>query len=154
VRDLDGALHIDGEIDGILETEHEISIGDQGMVSGLVRAKNIVVSGVLEGKVVCESVDILATGKLMGEVVCGEMMIEAGGKFIGESRELTEGGMIVSFPETEQKSLYEPASEVLEAQAMVADKKQQNPKQDTQSQQTAKAEPNKAKNTQPKAEPS
>ncbi|KUJ71818.1 polymer-forming cytoskeletal protein [Thiomicrospira sp. WB1] len=126
MRDLEGALHIDGEIDGILETEHEISIGDQGTVSGLVRAKNIVVSGVLEGKVVCESIDILSTGKLMGEVVCGEMMIEAGGKFIGESRELTEGGLIVSFPEAEEKTFYEPTDEVLEAKKVVEHKKQQS----------------------------
>lgn len=53
----------------------------------------------------CESIDILSTGKLLGEVICGELMIEAGGKFIGESRELTEGGLIVSFPEAERMRL-------------------------------------------------
>jgi len=58
----------------------------------------VVLSGVLEGKVACERIDILATGKLIGELVSGEMTIEAGGKFIGESRELTEGGLIVSLP--------------------------------------------------------
>ena len=59
----------------------------------------------MEGKVACESIDILSTGKLLGEVICGELMIEAGGKFIGESRELTEGGLIVSFPEAERMRL-------------------------------------------------
>lgn len=98
-------MHIDGRIDGIVETEHDVSIGDKGVLKGLIKAKNVVVSGVLEGKVACETIDILSTGKLLGEVICGELMIEAGGKFIGESRELTEGGLIVSFPEAERMRL-------------------------------------------------
>lgn len=93
------------------------------MVSGLVKAKNIVVSGTLEGKVACETIDILATGKLLGEVVCGQMMIESGGKFIGESRELTEGGLIVSFPEETQTTLEDQrgATESIESDETAAD---------------------------------
>lgn len=89
----------------MIETDFDISIGEEGFISGLIKADNIVVSGSLEGKLACQSIEILKTGKVMGEVVTGEMMIESGGKFIGESRELTEGGMIVSFPEEEKKSL-------------------------------------------------
>ncbi|RUM91118.1 MAG: polymer-forming cytoskeletal protein [Thiomicrospira sp.] len=114
IKDLDGALHIDGHIDGVVETDYDVSIGDEGIVTGLIKAKTIVVSGTLEGKVACESIDILATGKLLGEVVCGEMMIESGGKFIGESRELTEGGLIVSFPENEKQKLENQARSVVE----------------------------------------
>lgn len=100
--DLDGDLHIDGLVEGVVETEQGVSVGKMGAINGLVKATTIIVSGVLEGKVVCEKIDILATGKVLGEVVCSEMMIEAGGKFIGESRELTEGGLIVSFPAEER----------------------------------------------------
>jgi cytoskeletal protein CcmA (bactofilin family) len=101
----EGSLHVDGQIDGIIETDNEISIGCQGKVKGLVKAQKIVVSGTLEGKIVCEKVEVLATGKLLGDIVCGEILIEAGGKFIGKSSELTEGGMIVSFSEIEKKEL-------------------------------------------------
>ena len=107
-------MHIDGQIEGVVETDYDVSIGDEGIVTGLIKAKTIVVSGTLEGKVACESIDILATGKLLGEVVCGEMMIESGGKFIGESRELTEGGLIVSFPENEKQKLENQARSVVE----------------------------------------
>jgi cytoskeletal protein CcmA (bactofilin family) len=72
------------------------------VVNGLIKAENIVVSGVLDGKVTCKSIDILSTGKVMGEVICSALMIEAGGKFIGESRELTDGAMIVSIAESER----------------------------------------------------
>lgn len=102
ITELQGTLHIDGRIEGVIETEYDISIGSSGSVSGLVKAQNIVVSGLLEGKVACQSIEVLSSGKLMGEVISGEMKIESGGRFIGESRELTEGGLIVSFPENEQ----------------------------------------------------
>lgn len=93
---------MDGRIDGIIETAYDVSIGQQGQVKGFVKARSIALSGVLEGKVACERIDILAGGKLIGELVSGELTIEAGGKFIGESRELTEAGLIVSLPEDRQ----------------------------------------------------
>lgn len=102
---LDGTLHVDGQIDGIIETDHDISIGIEGKVKGLIKAKMIVVSGVLEGKIACESIEVLKHGRLFGEVLSGEILIESGGKFIGESRELTEGGMVVSFSEDDKKEL-------------------------------------------------
>ncbi|PLA74195.1 hypothetical protein CYQ88_07385 [Hydrogenovibrio sp. SC-1] len=115
IKGLDGTLHIDGCVEGIVETDYDVSIGNEGSVTGLVKAKTIVVSGALEGKVACESIDILSTGKVLGEVICGEMMIESGGRFIGESRELTEGGLVVSFPEIEkQRNTPQAISEFLQ----------------------------------------
>lgn len=93
-------MHIDGRIDGVIDSGYDVSIGKSGHVTGLIKAKQIVLSGVLEGKVACESIDILATGKLIGELICGEFTLETGGKFIGQSHEMTEGGMVVSLPET------------------------------------------------------
>ena len=101
----EGVLHIDGQVDGIIETDCDISIGCEGRVNGLVKAQNIVVSGTLEGKIICEKIEVLATGKLFGKIICGEVLIEAGGKFIGESQELTESGMAVSFSDSDKKEL-------------------------------------------------
>lgn len=110
----------------MVETEFDISIGQSGSVSGLVKAENIVVSGVLEGKIICQSIEVLATGRLMGEVVSAELKIEAGGRFIGESRELTEGGLIVSFPEEdllEQKDSMELKEKFSLSDNSLSDKK-------------------------------
>ena len=92
-------MHVDGRIDGRIETEFDLSVGAQGVVKGYIKAHTIVLSGVLEGRVACERIEILSTGKLIGELVSGEMVMESGGKFIGECRELTEGGLIVSLPD-------------------------------------------------------
>lgn len=87
-------------MDGVIDSEFDVSIGTTGQVVGLVKARTIVLSGVLEGKVACEKLDILKTGKLIGELISGELTVETGGKFIGQSHEMTEGGMVVSLPET------------------------------------------------------
>lgn len=93
-------MHIDGRVDGVIDSEYDVSVGTSGHVVGLVKARSIVLSGVLEGKVACEKLDILKTGKLIGELISGELTVETGGKFIGQSHEMTEGGMVVSLPET------------------------------------------------------
>ena len=93
-------MHIDGRVDGVIDSEFDVSIGVSGHVSGLLKARSIVLSGVLDGKVACEKIDILQTGKLIGELISGELTVETGGKFIGQSHEMTEGGMVVSLPET------------------------------------------------------
>ncbi len=100
MTDLQGSLHIDGRVDGVIESDFGVSIGVNGHVTGLVKAKSIVLSGVLDGKIACEKIDILASGKMIGELICSEVTIETGGKFIGQSHEMTEGGMVVSLPET------------------------------------------------------
>ena len=113
ITELAGALHIDGSVDGVIDSEFDVSIGQTGNVSGLIKAKRIALSGVLEGKVACETIDILSTGKLIGELICGELTIETGGKFIGQSHEMTESGMIVSLPETfEQMGKYTKVSKL------------------------------------------
>jgi len=99
--ELAGDLHVDGIIEGVVHTEFDISVGSRGKVSGLVKANNIAVSGCVEGKVACKRVDILNGGKLLGNVICNEMMIESGGRFIGESREMSDDGVVVNFPELE-----------------------------------------------------
>lgn len=78
-----------------METNYDISIGQNGSVTGLIKARSIFLSGKLEGKVACERIEILSAGKLMGELISGELTIETGGKFIGQSRELSESGIIV-----------------------------------------------------------
>jgi cytoskeletal protein CcmA (bactofilin family) len=100
MSELQGPLHIDGRLEGVIDSQFDVSIGVTGQVSGLVKARTIVLSGVLDGKVACDKIDILQTGKLIGELISGELTVETGGKFIGQSHEMTEGGMVVSLPET------------------------------------------------------
>lgn len=105
---MQGALHIDGHIDGIVETSYDISIGQNGSLNGLIKARSIFLSGKLEGKVACERIEILETGKLVGELISGELTIETGGKFIGQSRELSESGIIVGVEDEKPAQIERP----------------------------------------------
>lgn len=105
---MQGALHVDGHIDGIVETSYDISIGQNGSLNGLIKARSIFLSGKLEGKVACERIEILETGKLVGELISGELTIEAGGKFIGQSRELSESGIIVGLEDEKPAQIEKP----------------------------------------------
>ncbi len=102
-------MHVDGRIDGIVETRFDIVIGPKGSLTGLVKARSIYLSGQLEGKVACERIEILATGKLMGELISGELTIESGGKFVGHSRELDESGMILGLDDEADQAESKPA---------------------------------------------
>jgi len=63
-------------VDGVIDSDHDLSIGQEGFVTGLVKAKKIVLSGVFEGKMICENIEILSTGKLIGDLVCNEFVVE------------------------------------------------------------------------------
>lgn len=101
-------MHVDGHIDGIVETSYDISIGQNGSLNGLIKARSIFLSGKLEGKVACERIEILETGKLVGELISGELTIETGGKFIGQSRELSESGIIVGVEDEKPAQIEKP----------------------------------------------
>ena len=101
-----------------------------GQVKGLVKARSIVLSGTLDGKIVCEKIDILAKGKLIGELVCNDFTVETGGKFIGQSHEMTESGMIVSLPETfeeldQLKKIKQLSAQIEDSDVIESDHKEQ-----------------------------
>lgn len=85
-----GPLHVDGRVEGVIDTSFDVSVGFSGQVSGLVKARFIALSGTLEGKVACEKIDILESGKLIGELISGELTVETGGKFIAQTHEMNE----------------------------------------------------------------
>src|SRR5690554_6169968 len=73
ISNLQGSLHVDGHIEGIVETSFDVSIGHNGSISGMVKARSVFLSGELDGKIACERIEILSTGRLMGELISGEL---------------------------------------------------------------------------------
>lgn len=79
-------LHIDGAVEGSIDSSADIAIGSAGSFEGNISANRVVVSGYLHGQVDCTRLEIVASGKVFGEVHSQEIVIEPGGQFIGESR--------------------------------------------------------------------
>lgn len=79
----EGTVHIDGKFEGVILEADEISIGKTGEVIGDVKANHLVVSGLFDGKIDCNVIQILATGRVIGDIAYHDLVIEEYGKFEG-----------------------------------------------------------------------
>ena len=81
----EGMLRVDGIIHGTVEVNGDMEISASGLVEGPeVRAKNIVVQGVLKSKVWAEGkLTLSRTARLEGDVVAGALEIEPGAYYTG-----------------------------------------------------------------------
>ena len=83
----DGAFRIDGTIEGSVESNGALVIGESGVVRGGLRGTDIVIAGAVQGDVTCSGhLEILAKGKIEGDIAAKSMRIETGGVFRGTSR--------------------------------------------------------------------
>lgn len=90
----------------MIDSSFDISIGAEGVVKGLIKARSVVISGLVEGHVACDKIEILPSGKLIGDLICRDFVVETGGKFIGQRHELAEGGRVLSMPDLIDPSEY------------------------------------------------
>lgn len=79
----EGTVHIDGKFEGVILEADEISIGKTGEVIGDIKTNNLVVSGLFDGKIDCNVIQILSTGRVIGEITYHDLVIEEDGKFEG-----------------------------------------------------------------------
>jgi cytoskeletal protein CcmA (bactofilin family) len=83
---LDSNLHIDGEVEGKIESKSLVSIGKNGVVNGEIIAKKLVVNGKFIGKAECEYIEILKQGILNGNIIVTNLIIEEGATFEGNCK--------------------------------------------------------------------
>jgi cytoskeletal protein CcmA (bactofilin family) len=82
----EGAFRIDGTVEGSVESQAAVVVGESGVVRGDVRGHDVVVAGQIAGNVTCTGhLDILAKGKIEGDIDAKSMRIETGGVFRGTS---------------------------------------------------------------------
>ena len=78
-----GTVNIDGKFEGVILEADVIAIGQTGEVIGDIKANNLVVNGLFDGKIDCNIVQILENGKVIGDMKYNELIIEPNGKFEG-----------------------------------------------------------------------
>ncbi|AXX86295.1 MULTISPECIES: bactofilin family protein [Malaciobacter] len=98
----EGTVHIDGKFEGVILEADVITIGQTGEVIGDIKANNLIVSGLFDGKIDCNEVHVLSSGKVIGEIKYNELVIEEEGKFEGQG--IRKGSKLTSrYGEIEQK---------------------------------------------------
>lgn len=82
---LNDNLHVDGRIQGNIESSADVTIGKTGRMVGEIRAQRVLVSGRVQGRIDVERLEIVAGGEVEGNVVTVDLVIETGGRFNGSS---------------------------------------------------------------------
>jgi cytoskeletal protein CcmA (bactofilin family) len=86
----EGALHVDGRIDGDLAAR-AVTIGDAGHVVGHIEADELLVQGIVSGSIKAGKVQLACGCKVIADIVHGTLAIEDGASFEGQCRRLIEG---------------------------------------------------------------
>ncbi len=79
-------LFVDGEIEGIVDSDHEVTVGINGHVTGDVIAEKVVIHGKIEGNINADKVYIQSDGHVSGVIESNELIIEPKAVFEGESK--------------------------------------------------------------------
>jgi len=78
-------LYVDGNFEGIINSQQEVNIGKNGRIKGDIFTNRLIVQGVIEGNVNSARVEIKAGGRISGTLESSELIIEAKGIFEGNS---------------------------------------------------------------------
>ena len=81
-----GELTFDGKIDGDINSEGSLSLGDNAVVKGNINVTAVVVRGKINGNVTArEKIDIKAKTELFGDIRAPKLAIEEGVTFVGKT---------------------------------------------------------------------
>lgn len=90
----DEDLLVDGKVEGPISVgEHRLTVGQNGQVTGGLRAREIIIYGKVDGNqaVVGESIEVKKDASMIGNVTTRRIVIEDGAEFKG-SIEIQENG--------------------------------------------------------------
>lgn len=76
-------LVVDGHLDGSVELDGALGIGAGGRVRAPVRVRSVAVSGLLDGDVVAEEVEVNGGGIIAGDVRTARVALHDGGRLDG-----------------------------------------------------------------------
>lgn len=79
----EGAIRIDGKVEGNIDLKEGIILGEKSEVTGSVKSSIIVVHGKLYGNLDCRYLYIKSTGLIDGDIEVGAFEVELGGKYNG-----------------------------------------------------------------------
>lgn len=82
-----GAIRIDGELDGDIVVEGNITIGEDSKITGNIEGSSIFISGTVQGNIKCrEHLRLGNTAKLFGDVEVNTLIIDENAIFDGNCK--------------------------------------------------------------------
>jgi cytoskeletal protein CcmA (bactofilin family) len=81
-----GELTFDGKLDGDINSEGVLTLGDNAVVRGNLNVTSVVVRGKINGNISArEKIEIKAKAELFGDIRAPRLVIEEGVTFVGKS---------------------------------------------------------------------
>lgn len=86
--ELEGDVHIEGQCEGTIRAQTQLSIGPHGSVTGEISGGVVVIAGRIEGTAIAkETMHVLNTGSLQGDVFYGRLQVDPGGVIDGRTHQ-------------------------------------------------------------------
>ena len=74
---VNGFIRIDGDIDGSLETDGNVIVGENARIRGDLTAKSVIIGGIIKVNIkASESVKILAEAAVIGDVLARKVQVD------------------------------------------------------------------------------
>lgn len=81
-----GELTFEGKIDGEIQTEGTLNLGDCATVNGNINAQTVVVRGKVNGNIVAkDKIEIKTKAELFGDIRASKLSVEEGVTFVGKA---------------------------------------------------------------------
>lgn len=79
-------LVVDGKIEGEIDSDGSLTVGENARVRAEIRTRSVVIYGKVHGNItVSDRVELKANAELVGDIKAGILSIEAGATFVGKS---------------------------------------------------------------------
>jgi len=81
-----GELTFDGKIDGEIQTDGVLNLGDSATVNGNINAQSVIVRGKVNGNIVAkEKIELKTKTELFGDIRAAKLSVEEGVTFVGKT---------------------------------------------------------------------
>ena len=82
---INGCTRIDGTIDGSIAVDNDLYIGQTAVIKASVYTKNAIVSGTINGNVVCKGrLELTSTATILGDIKYGKIVMMEGAVLTGK----------------------------------------------------------------------
>ena|ERR1051326_1619758 len=81
-----GELTFEGKLDGEIQSEGTLHLGDSAIINGNINAQSVIVRGRVNGNIVAkDKIDIKSKAELFGDIRSSKLVIEEGVTFVGKT---------------------------------------------------------------------
>jgi cytoskeletal protein CcmA (bactofilin family) len=81
-----GEMTFEGKLEGEIQSEGILNLGDTAVINGNINAQSVVVRGKVNGNIIAkEKIDIKAKTEMFGDIRAAKLAIEEGVTFVGKT---------------------------------------------------------------------